>query len=110
MAEAEQLLRACPDDDAHRYVALSLFAGLRPVEVAALRWEDITEQRDTLMCRGKAGLGAVPLSANVLAWLHPPHASLARFRGVSFSTPPLANAARIGLRFFVPKPDRQGST
>ncbi|MEN9576984.1 MAG: hypothetical protein RL514_4839 [Verrucomicrobiota bacterium] len=38
--EAEQLLRACPDDDARRYAALSLFAGLRPGEVAALRWED----------------------------------------------------------------------
>lgn len=72
VAEAEQLLRACPDDDSRRYLALSLFAGLRPVEVAALRWEDITEQRDTLLCRGKVGLRAVPLSANLLAWLQPP--------------------------------------
>lgn len=72
VAEAEQLLRACPDDDARRYVTLSLFAGLRPVEVVALRWEDITDQRDTLLCRGKAGLRAVPLSANLRAWLQPP--------------------------------------
>lgn len=72
VAESEQLLGACPDDDARRYAALSLFAGLRPGEVAALRWEDITEQRDRLICRSKGLARVVPLSANLLAWLQPP--------------------------------------
>ncbi|KAF0178508.1 MAG: hypothetical protein FD161_1813 [Limisphaerales bacterium] len=72
VAESEQLLRACPDDNARRYAALSLFAGLRPVEVAALRWEDITEQRDGLFCRSKGLARVVPLSVNLLAWLQPP--------------------------------------
>ncbi|MEN9576665.1 MAG: hypothetical protein RL514_4520 [Verrucomicrobiota bacterium] len=41
-------------------------------EVAALRWEDITEQRDGLFCRSKGWARVVPLSANLLAWLQPP--------------------------------------
>jgi len=72
VAESEQMLRACPDDDVRRYMALSLFAGLRPVEVAALQWEDITEQRDALICRSKASARRVPISANLLDWLQPP--------------------------------------
>lgn len=72
VAEAEQLLRACPDDDARRYAALSLFAGLRPRELAALRWEDITEQRDGLFCRDKGLARVVTIPANLLAWLQPP--------------------------------------
>lgn len=39
VAQAEALLRACPDLETQRWVALSLFAGLRPREVEALRWE-----------------------------------------------------------------------
>ena len=72
VAESEQMLRACPDDDARRYMALALFAGLRPVEVAALQWEDITEQRDALICRSNASARRVPISANLLDWLRPP--------------------------------------
>ena len=67
VAEAEQLLRACPDDDARRFEALSLFAGLRSGEVEALRWVDITEQSGIYVCGGKGMSRAVPLSANLLA-------------------------------------------
>lgn len=75
VSEAEALLRDCLDDDSRRYVALSLFAGLRPVELAALRWEDFTEQRDALLCSAKGVSRTVPLSANLRVLLKPPTAA-----------------------------------
>jgi len=70
--EAELLLRACPDADARRYVALSLFAGLRSAEVANLRWEDLVGQSETFACQGKGQPRCVPLTANLMVWLQPP--------------------------------------
>ena len=69
VAQAEALLRACPDLETQRWVALSLFAGLRPREVEALRWEKVQEAIAVADAKTH-GLHHAP--ANLRAWLKVP--------------------------------------
>ena len=69
VAQAEALLRACPDLETQRWVALSLFAGLRPGEVEALRWEKVQEAIAVADAKTH-GLRHAPV--NLRAWLKVP--------------------------------------
>lgn len=68
------LLRELPDDTVP-YVVISAFAGLRPMEVRRLRWEDINFQ--TGLITVKSGTAktkrrrTVPMTDNLKAWLKP---------------------------------------
>jgi len=71
LAQVEAVLRACPDLETQRYVALSLFAGLRPHEVESVRWEEVW--RDIIVHGSKSKeLRIAPVAANLLAWLKKP--------------------------------------
>lgn len=71
VAQAEALLRACPDLEVQRLVALSLFAGLRPLEAESLRWEDV--QAAIAVYKAKTpGIRWVSITANLRAWLRVP--------------------------------------
>lgn len=69
VAQAESLLRACPDLETQRWVAMSLFAGLRPREVEALRWEKVHEAIAVADAKTH-GLHHAPV--NLRAWLQVP--------------------------------------
>jgi len=71
LAQTEAVLRACPDLEAQRYVALSLFAGLRPHEVESLHWEEVLQ--DIIVHGSKSKeFRIAPVAANLLAWLKKP--------------------------------------
>jgi len=71
LAEAEAVLRACPDLETQRWVALSLFAGLRPHEVESLHWQDVLHAMVVHGPRSKE-FRIAPVSANLMAWLKKP--------------------------------------
>ena len=68
LAQAEALLRACPDLETQRYVALSLFAGLRPHEVESLLWQQVLQDIVVHGPKSKE-FRLTPVAANLLAWL-----------------------------------------
>jgi integrase len=71
LAQAEAVLRACPDLETQRWVALALFAGLRPHEVESVRWEDV--QVDVAVYKSKpSGFRWMSIPANLMAWLKVP--------------------------------------
>lgn len=73
-AEFRRLLHHLPDDTVP-YVVLSAFAGLRPMEVRRLNWQDINFQ--TGLITVKSGTAktkrrrTVPMKDNLKAWLKP---------------------------------------
>lgn len=73
-AEFRRLLHHLPDDTVP-YVVLSAFAGLRPMEVRRLNWQDINFQ--TGLITVKSGTAktkrrrTVPMKENLKAWLKP---------------------------------------
>lgn len=73
-AELRRLLHELPDDTVP-YVVLSAFAGLRPMEVRRLHWQDINFQ--TGLITVKSGTAktkrrrTVPMTENLKAWLRP---------------------------------------
>lgn len=69
VAQAEALLRACPDLETQRWVALSLFAGMRPCEVETLPWEKVQEAIAVADAKTH-GLHHAPV--NLRAWLKVP--------------------------------------
>ncbi|MEN9576556.1 MAG: Phage integrase family [Verrucomicrobiota bacterium] len=71
LAQAEAVLRACPDLDTQRWVALSLFAGLRPHEVESLHWQDVLQAMVVHGPKSKE-FRLAPVAANLLAWLKTP--------------------------------------
>lgn len=72
-ADLDRLLTDAPDD-MRRAVVLASMAGLRSVEMAAVRWEDIDPGNGVLWVRlGKGAKGrSVPLSAGLLGALGDP--------------------------------------
>ena len=71
LAQAEAVLRACPDLETQRWVALSLFAGLRPHEVESLHWQDVLQAMVVHGPKSKE-FRIAPVAANLLAWLKKP--------------------------------------
>jgi len=71
LAQVEAVLRACPDLETQRYVAFSLFAGLRPHEVESLHWQEVLQE--IVVCGPKSKeFRLAPVAANLLAWLKKP--------------------------------------
>lgn len=72
--ELRRLLQHLPDDTVP-YVVLSAFAGLRPMEVRRLKWQDLNFQ--TGLITVKSGTAktkrrrTVPMTENLKAWLRP---------------------------------------
>ena len=71
LAQAEAVLRACPDLETQRWVALALFAGLRPHEVESLHWQDVLQAMVVHGPKSKE-FRLAPVTANLLAWLKKP--------------------------------------
>lgn len=77
--EAEALLKAAKEssyaDNVIPFVAVSLFAGLRPGEAEQLKWENIdfeTSELDVLAATSKTGkLRHVRMQPTLVAWLRP---------------------------------------
>jgi len=61
----EQILQAVQDEpaDLQIYVLLSMFAGLRPSEVCALRWSDLSAKRIRIKAKPSYYVGEISVSA-----------------------------------------------
>ncbi len=72
--ELRRLLAVLPDDTVP-YVALGAFAGLRPMEVRRLKWEDINFQTGYVTVKSGTAKTkrrrTVPITDNLRAWLKP---------------------------------------
>ena len=72
--ELRRLLNHLPDD-AVPYVVLSAFAGLRPMEVRRLRWNDINFKTGIITVNAATSKTnrrrTVPMTENLKAWLRP---------------------------------------
>jgi len=67
----ETVLRASPDLDTQRWLALALFAGLVPREIESLHWQYVLHAM-LVPGSGSKRYRILPVSANLLAWLKKP--------------------------------------